>query len=1116
MRENIEYWPVLESLLEKEGITRQHLSSYNEFINKGMQSIIDEVGSVEIENPMGPYKIKLGKVFVETPSVVEIDGSTKSRIFPQQARLRNLSYSAPIKLQMTIVENDVEKDNQFFWIGDLPIMVRSEKCSLFGLTEQQLIEEGEDVKDPGGYFIINGSERVIVGLEDLTPNKVLVDKEVTGDVTVYKAKVYSSIVGYRIKLEITLKQDGSILIKVPGCPVDLPFVIVIRALGIERDKDIAEAVSFDTEILNFLEVAFDKATEAQTTQEAILYIGNRAAPGMIDELRLKKANILLDWELLPHLGRSPKDRFDKAMFLADAVCKLIELRLGWIEPDDKDHYGNKVIKFAGEMLAELFRTAFRNLMRDIKYQLDRSTQKRSLSLIGAAIRPGIITDKLNNALATGNWGKGKVGVTQLLDRTNHLSTISHLRRIQSPLSRTQPNFEARDLHPTHFGRICPNETPEGSNCGLVKNLALSAIISVAVSQGEIIDKLYELGVIPINEAEKDLKIKGCKVFVEGRFIGYHEDGEELCKLFRALRRQGKIHPHASISYQPVEHQRASKRLYVGLGAGRVLRPLVVVKNGKPLLNEEMVRKVKNREISWEDLLRMGVIELIDASEEENCFIALDKSSLNDKHTHLELVPSAILGVSASAIPYPEHNQSPRNTYESAMIKQAVGFPSPILPFILSARQQFLVYSQKPLVTTKAIPLLGLNERGLGQNCIVAVLSFEGYNIEDAIIINKSAVERGLARSFFYRLYEAEAKQYLGGMSDSFEVPSAEANVRGYRGERYYRLLEGDGAVMHEAKVSNGDVLIGRTSPPRFMEEYKEFEVRGPYKRDTSVATRPLEQGVVDGVFLTQSIEGGKMYRVRVRDMRIPEIGDKFASRHGQKGVIGMLISQEDMPYTEQGIVPDIIINPHAFPSRMTVGQFLESIAGKCAALRGKEVDATAFEGEDINYVFDLLESLGFKKSGKEVMYDGKTGKKYNVEIFIGLVYYQKLHHMVADKLHARARGQVQMLTKQPTEGRARGGGLRFGEMERDCLIAYGASMLLKDRLLDESDRTEIYICENCGLIAYYDVRQRRHICRLCGDAAKISQIVVAYAFKLLLQEMMSLNIAPRLKLRDKV
>jgi DNA-directed RNA polymerase subunit B len=752
----------------------------------------------------------------------------------------------------------------------------------------------------------------------------------------------------------------------------------------------------------------------------------------------------------------------------------------------------------------------------MKYQLERSGQKRGINAVAAAVRPGIISDKLNNAIATGNWGRGRVGVTQLLDRTNYMSTISHLRRIQSPLSRSQPNFEARDLHATHFGRICPAETPEGSNCGLVKNLALSAIISVSAPAAEIVEKLFELGVEHIDEAKEPLKKIGTRIFVDGQLIGYAEDGEHLAHTLRTMRRAGKIYPHVGIYFYSALNENATKRMYISCNAGRVLRPLAVVKEGKPLMTNEIIDKVTKKFLSWSDLLYMGIIELVDANEEENCYIAIDASKTDNAHTHVEIFPSAILGVGASIIPYPEHNQSPRNTYESAMAKQSLGFSTPLMNASTYVRQHFMLYPQIPMVNTKAINLLGLDERPTGQNAIVAVLPFEGYNIEDAIVFNKSSVDRGLGRTFFYRVYEAEAKQYPGGMKDNFELPLSDANIRGYRGEKAYRLLEQDGAIMHEAVVSGGDILIGRTSPPRFMEEYKEFEVKGPYRRDTSVGVRPSENGVVDTVIMTQSVEGGKMFKIRVRDMRIPEIGDKFASRHGQKGVVGMLVSQEDLPYTAEGVVPDIMINPHAFPSRMTVGQFMESLGGKAASLRGKIVDGSAFLGEKLDDIKDVMAQYGFDYSGKEIMYDGRTGKRFPADVYIGVVYYQKLHHMVADKIHSRARGQVQMLTKQPTEGRARGGGLRFGEMERDCLIAYGASMMLKDRLLEESDKAEVNICERCGLLAYFDVKQRRYVCRVDGEKGKISSVIIAYAFKLLLQEMMSLNVAPRLIARDKV
>ena len=1107
-------WSVIQNILKTEGIARQHLNSFDEFVDAGLQSIIHEVEKVEIENAEYPYKIQLGKIKLQQPRMMELDGSI-THITPAEARLRNISYAAPIMMEASVIEDGKILESRYVHIGDMPVMVKSHGCILHSFTDQKLIDHGEDSKDPGGYFIINGSERVIVGLEDLSYNKIIVDAEKIGGKIVHKAKVYSSIVGYRAKLELVMKEDGLIVAKIPGSPVDIPVVTLIRALGLESDKDIASVVSLVEIIQNQLEGSFEKAGDVPTPKDAIQYISKRIAPGMLEEFQIKRAETLLDWGLLPHLGKHPENRKEKAFFLGEAACKLIELKLGWIEPDDKDHYGNKVIKFAGQMLADLFRTAFRNLVRDMKYQLERSGQKRGLNAVAAAIRPGIISDKLNNAIATGNWGRGRVGVTQLLDRTNYLSTISHLRRVQSPLSRTQPNFEARDLHSTHFGRICPSETPEGSNCGLVKNLALSAIISQNVPSEDVVETLYNSGVVDLNSANNDIKKDGTRIFVDGKLIGFHKNGQELTQTLRTLRRTSKIHPHVGISIYEPDQEGATGRLYVNCNAGRVLRPLIIVENDKSLLTDEFLDKISKKLISWNDLIRMGIIELIDANEEENCYVAFDKGGTK-KFTHLEIFPSAILGAGASIIPYPEHNQSPRNTYESAMAKQSLGFSTPMMNTSTYVRQHFMLYPQTPIVTTKSLNLLGMEERPAGQNCVVAVLPFDGYNIEDAIVLSKSSVDRGLARTFFYRIYDAEAKQYPGGMRDNFEIPNADDNIRGYKGEKSYRVLEEDGIVATESSVIGGDILIGKTSPPRFMEEYKEFETSGPYRRDTSIGVRPSETGVVDTVVMTQSHEGGKMYKIRVRDMRIPEIGDKFASRHGQKGVLGILAKNEDLPYTEQGITPDVLINPHAFPSRMTVGMMMESVTGKAAAVRGKQFDGSAFVGEKMDVVKEILDKAGFKYSGKEKMYDGRTGKSFLVDVFIGVVYYQKLHHMVSDKIHARARGQVQMLTKQPTEGRARGGGLRFGEMERDCLIAYGASMLLKDRLLDESDKTEVLVCEKCGLTGFHDARKRKFVCAQCGDTAPISSVSVAYAFKLLLQEILSLNIAPRLKLKERV
>jgi len=1514
-------------------------------------------------------------------------------------------------------------------IGEIPIMLRSKLCWLhkdnvtkfLKINEGNLLPSGgklkepipdelyervlaeyfmEDPKDPGGYFIINGSERVLIPTEELAPNRIFVEVEKKSGKTIEVAKVYSHKEDYKARISVEKAPDGVLYVTLPKSKFKgkIPLMVMLKALGL-TDKEIYDLMAYSPEtslIVNLNLEYVNEKLKVRNVNEAIRYLAEKYFGGQSLEARIEAVNNYLDRDFLAHISDVASYmhrgveissealrkilRHEKGKYLAHMGRRVLRLAAGEIPVDDKDHYSNKRLKLARELLTEVIKQALRAFISDLANSLDKKFVDAKV-LDEKLIRnqefakftnPNAFTQKVLHHMATGAFPGRRTGVSQIVERTSYLATLGILRRVKSMLKRDQPHFEARELHPTQWGRLCPNETPEGQNCGLVKNLALGADISRNVRKGVLFKALKMLGIRPvvvetpmptvyannlpmgvvagdlerfrevISEIKSEILVKA-RIFdrlesvLEGtespedlnstvrmivsdvvgahftrelletvsklpetsyskralselisainelvfgmikeaeqndeildiirhivqeiivnydniesiemdfeeaissqgfderyptivrslrklfsrdmgyllsqakealtRFLSdvilvingterpeyyelifarivtrildmyakeriskeeayrklkeerqrvveiilesimrimrpnenletgsseyakyYHRalstgqylkayvikeitDSEEIhnvimslieiteknedikiselfglvnalldaydnvitrwkraiisetLKTIKSLRRHFLSHikklskgfKEFEIEQINVRYDEATDEIYILADSGRIRRPLISVNTlvrraliedlyrqisqqperlkvtsdvharmffkeivleglityvlpndvidttlktfdalnipwdsneiekmrdqiettlrnilesilsrirlfGKPKIkpladelekDKDVIVKIvldyisredisirelalrelnnirkdlKERKVSWRELIKNGIVEYIDADEEENLYVALYPEDLGDEHTHIEVDPLLILGLSASLIPFPEHNASPRNVYGANMMRQAIGFPFANFKYRPDTRQHVMFYPEKPIVRSIVSKYIGFERRPAGQNFVVAIISYEGYNMQDAIIFNKGALERGLARSMFLKTYEAEEMSYgTPEAKDEIINPMNEEVRRRYQliyrpQEEAYSKLDEDGIARVGSRLKGSYVVIGKISPERFGGE--QIGIR---RIDNSTKLSSEEFGVVDTVYVMPSPENVKnmLVRVKVRSHMVPEIGDKFASRHGQKGVIGLIVPEEDMPFTEDGIVPDVIFNPHAIPSRKTVGHILEMLAGKVGALIGEEIDGTPFSGTNEEWLREMLKKLGFSYRGVEVLYDGRTGKRFLAEIYMGVIYYQRLHHLVEDKIHARSRGPVQILTKQPTEGKSRHGGLRFGEMEKDCLIGHGAAMALKDRLLDESDKTIIYVCAKCGNIADEQKvgNTTRVFCRVCGNTEDIYPVEVSYAFKLLLDELKSLLIFPRLRVGERL
>ena len=1195
MDEKVNVWDVIDTYFRDEPYYKsQHqVDSFNEFIfsqENGIQHIIKRENPLQIfkgDSGSGNFKYQIQIYFAETlndetgeivtdvenifiSSPIIYDDGDSRYMYPNEARLKNYTYRSSIFCNIgikyifndnTFIVRNFEKLN----IGFIPIMLHSKLCILNRLDSVKLSEMGECPFDQGGYFIINGKEKLVISQESKINNILYVIKngnDYEGYIKSVSTKgfqssrsnyIYYSEQSYRaiVDDELVYKRDNLFTVRIKGFAhesgkdINIPLFMLFRSLGFNSDKDILSHIIYETDNnslknkLYTLLLPSIKHSQPLYKQEDVFYALSLNTKGkeIINVIDILNNNLFPNYE---------EDLHMKGVFLGYSIRKILLTKIGLLNPTDRDSYSNKRIDLAGSLLLELYRELWGIFKKNLTLKLDYEFKSINKSLmIDEKNLVNIINENNLNVIfdnktmesITKSFGarfgtaiSSRQGIVQDLNRNSMLGTLSHTRRLSYPLPSGSKSIGPRKLHNSQWGFVCPTESPDGGNVGIINHLSIIAKVTTNISETGIVDCLKDVNILFIENSIIDDVYDKTKIFLNGRIFGLYSNPQFLYKYLKLLKLNSIININTSISWDI-----KSNEFHIFTDSGRIIRPVFYLKKDKDGNKyNELINKDYTFIETWskaihglmfneksditpydteyhkdilEDIKKKpdfmrhlednaACIEYIDSIESENAFISKDIYSAYDpekNYSHSEIHSSLMLSALSVNIPFSNHSQYPRNVFSCQQTKQAVGVYSSAFNARFDITGHILHYPQKPIITTRFKKYTDVDKLPYGINAVVAIASYSGYNQEDAVILNRTAVERGLFKSTYYRSY-SESEESENGNKIYFANPLYQKNVL-KKDLSDYNKLDDNGFIRVGEHITDEDVIMGKCSK---IVNNKGKEITKVYGEKVKYGT----YGIVDKVVVTKINNDLRNCKVRVKKIRSPGIGDKFTSRCGQKGMCGMILDQQDMPFTNQGIIPDIIINPHAIPSRMTINQLFEVVLGKACCMDGLLGDSTPFLNNDISEYFDHLQSHNFQKYGDEIMYSGVTGEQIHTNIFIGPTYYQRLKIMVEDKMYSRATGPMQQLVRQPAAGRAQQGGLRIGEMERDAIIAYGTADFLQESVMKRSDAYKVKVNKTSGMLS--DDKNDKNIC----------DVELPYSCKLFLQELQCMSIVPRLIVDD--